>query len=96
MHGTQQAFDAVKYLGVLAMTATIFPAYALGRLVLSRNWAIAAAVGAIATPALSYSPILTEEALAYPLSTLALWAIARATLRPGRRTIALAFVACVE
>ena len=94
LHGTQQAFDAVKYLGVLAMTAAIFPAYALGRFVLSRNWAIAAAVGAIAAPALSYSPILTEESLAYPLSTLALWMIARATLRPGRRTIALAAATC--
>ena len=95
LHGTQQAFDTVKYLGVLAMTATIFPAYALGRFVLSRNWAIAAAVGAIAAPALSYSPILTEESLAYPLSTLALWAIVRATLRPGRWRIALAFAVCV-
>jgi hypothetical protein len=95
LHGTQQAFDAVKYLGVLAMTAAIFPAYALGRFVLSRNWAIAAAIGAIAAPALSYSPILTEESFAYPLSTLALWAIVRATLRPGRRTIALAFAICV-
>ena len=94
LHGTQQAFDAVKYLGVLAMTAAIFPAYALGRFVLSRNWAIAAAVGAIAAPALSYSPILTEESLAYPLSTLALWMIARATLRPSRRTIALAAATC--
>ena len=95
LHGTQQAFDTVKYLGVLAMTAAIFPAYALGRFVLSRNWAIAAAIGAIAAPALSYSPILTEESLAYPLSALALWTIARATLRPGRRTIAVAFAACI-
>ena len=94
LHGTQQAFDTVKYLGVLAMTATIFPAYALGRFVLSRNWATAAAIGAIAAPALSYSPILTEESLAYPLSALALWTIARATLRPGRWTIAVAFAAC--
>jgi hypothetical protein len=95
LHGTQQAFDTIKYLGVLAMTATIFPAYALGRFVLSRNWAIAAAVAAIAAPALSYSPILTEESLAYPLSTLALWTIVRATLRPGRGTITLAAAACL-
>ncbi len=95
LHGTQQAFDTIKYLGVLAMTAAIFPAYALGRFVLSRSWAIAAAVGAVAAPALSYAPILTEESLAYPLSTLALWAIVRATLRPGRWTIALATATCI-
>ena len=95
LHGTQQAFDTIKYLGVLAMTAAIFPAYALGRFVLSRNWAIAAAVGAVAAPALSYAPILTEESLAYPLSTLALWAIVRATLRPRRSTIALAVATCL-
>ncbi len=95
LHGTKQAFDTIKYLGVLAMTATIFPAYALGRSVLTRKWAIAAAVGTVAAPALSYSPILTEESLAYPLSALALWTIVRATLRPGRWTIVVAFAACV-
>jgi hypothetical protein len=95
LQGTQQAFDTIKYMGALAMTATIFPAYGIARLVLSRNWALAAAVGAVAAPALSYAPIITEESLAYPLSTLALWAIVRATLQPGRRTIGIATAACL-
>ena len=43
-----------------------------------RKWyALGAAVGSVAVPALAYSPILVEEPLAYPLSTLALWLIAR-------------------
>src|SRR5262249_33605925 len=71
LHATQQAFDTIKYLGVLAMTAAIFPAYGIARVVLSPRWAVTAAVGAIAAPALSYSPILVEEPLAYPVSTLA-------------------------
>ena len=54
------------------MTAAIFPAYALARLVVSRPWALFAAVGAVVAPALSYSPFLVEEPLAYPVSTLAL------------------------
>ena len=64
------------------MTAAIFPAYALARLVVSRPYALFAAVGAAAAPALSYSPFLVEEPLAYPVSTLALLLIARAGLAP--------------
>jgi hypothetical protein len=95
LHSTLQAFDTIKYIGALVMTAAIFPAYKLGRFVLSRNWAIAAAIAAVAAPALSYAPILTEESVAYPMATLALWSIVRATYRPARRTIALALVVCV-
>ena len=89
------AYSAIKYLGVLLMAATIFPAYALARLVVSHRYALVAAAGAIAAPALSYSPFLVEEPLAYPVSTLALYLIARASLEPRRMTIGLAFLACV-
>ena len=88
------AYSAIKYLGVLLMTATIFPAYALARLVVSRPYALFAAIGAVAAPALSYSPFLVEEPLAYPASTLALYLIARASLSPTRWTLGLAFLAC--
>jgi hypothetical protein len=93
LHVTQEAFDTIKYLGVLAMTAAIFPAYGIARTVLSQRWAVAAAVGSVAAPALSYSPILVEEPLAYLASTTALWLILRATLRPSRGSIVLALVA---
>jgi len=93
LHATQQAFDTIKYLGVLAMTAAVFPAYAIARVALSPRWAVTAAVGAIAAPALSYSPILVEEPLAYLASTIALWLILRAVLRPARGSIAWALLA---
>ncbi len=80
---TSAAYGAAKLVLVLAMTATVFPAYALARLVVPRWYALVAAGGATVVPALAYSAILVEEPLAYPLSTLALWLIARALVRPG-------------
>ena len=68
----------------LVMTAAIFPAYALARFVVSRPWAVFAAIGAAAAPALAYSPYLLEEPLAYPVSTLALLLIAPPRIA-GRR-----------
>ena len=64
------------------MTATVFPAYGLARMVVPKWYALAAAGAAVAVPALAYSPFLVEEPLAYPLSTLALWLIARSLERP--------------
>jgi hypothetical protein len=88
------AYAAAKLLLVLAMTASIFPAYALARMVVSPWWALGAAAGAAAVPALAYSPFLVEEPFAYPLSTLALWLIARLFAEPGWMRAGLAVVAC--
>ncbi len=85
---TASAYEAAKFIGVLVMTATIFPAYALARTIVSKPWALGAAVAAAAIPALSYAPFLVEEPLAYPVATTALWLIARALARPTRWTIA--------
>jgi hypothetical protein len=86
----EAAWEAAKLIGVLVMTAAIFPAYGLARLVVSRGWAVAAAIGAVAAPPLAYGPYLLEEPLAYPYSTTALWATAVAVARPSRARIALA------
>ena len=77
------SWAAAKLILVLAMTATVFPAYGLARMVVPKWYALAAAGAAVAVPALAYSPILVEEPLAYPLSTLALWLIARVLERPS-------------
>ncbi len=95
LHATRDSYDTIKYLGVLVMTATLFPAYAIARTVVSRPWALAAAVGAVAAPALSYSPILVEEPLAYPAAALALWLTLRAALRPSWGRIAAAAAAAL-
>jgi len=87
-------YAAAKLLLVLAMTATVFPAYALARLVVPPWYALAAAGGATIVPALAYSPILVEEPLAYPLATLALWLIARVYVEPTWGRAGLAVLAC--
>jgi hypothetical protein len=90
---TATAYATAKLFLVLAMTATIFPAYALARLVVRPWYALAAATGAVAVPALAYAPILVEEPLAYPLSTLALWLIARSLVAPSWGRVAVAVLA---
>ncbi len=84
------SWAAAKLLLVLAMTATVFPAYGLARMVVPKWYALAAAGAAVAVPALAYSPFVVEEPLAYPLSTLALWLIARSLERPSWARIAAA------
>lgn len=90
---TSAAYAAAKLVLVLSMTATLFPAYALARLVVPYWYAVAAGGAAVAVPALAYSPILVEEPLAYPLATLALWLIARALVSPGWARIGVAALA---
>ena len=90
---TTASYEAAKLVLVLAMTATVFPAFALARLVVPYWYAVAVAAGAVAVPALAYAPILKEEPLAYPLSTLSLWLIARVYVRPTWRAVALAAAA---
>jgi hypothetical protein len=90
---TTAAYATAKLVLVLAMTATLFPAYALARLVLPPWYALAAAGGSIAVPALAYSPFLVEEPVAYPLSTLSLWLIARVLVKRSRGRVVLAVLA---
>jgi hypothetical protein len=92
--GAATGYAAAKLLLVLAMTATIFPAYALARFVVPPWYALGAATGATIVPALAYSPILVEEPLAYPLSTLALWLIARVYAEPSWGRAGLAVLGC--
>ena len=48
------------------MTAALFPTYFLARTILSKPWALFAAIGAVATPALAYAPVPRRGARAYP------------------------------
>jgi len=72
------AYATIKYVGVVVMTSTIFPTYFLARTILSKPWALFAAVGAVAAPALGYAPFLVEEPAAYPWSALCVFLIAKA------------------
>ena len=91
---TTTAWEAAKLIGVLVMTSALFPAYGLARLVVSRPWALFAAAGTVATPPLAFAPYLMDEPLAYPIATLALLLIARASAVPTRRSFALAAGIC--
>jgi hypothetical protein len=89
------SWAAAKLILVLGMTATVFPAYGLARMVVPKWHALAAAGASVAVPALAYSPFLVEEPLAYPVSTLALWLIARSLERPSRGRVAAALGLCL-
>ncbi len=89
------SWAAAKLVLVLAMTATVFPAYGLARMVAPKWYALGAAGAAVAVPALAYSPILVEEPLAYPLSTLAIWLIARALERTTWGRVVAAVGGCL-
>ena len=88
------SYATAKLVLVLAMTATVFPAYGLARLVVPRWYALGAAAAATSVPALAYSSILVEEPLAYPVATLALWLIARALAAPSWGRVAAAAAVC--
>jgi hypothetical protein len=95
LSSASESFATAKQILVLAMTATIFPAYGLARMVVPKWYALGAAGAAVAVPALAYSPILVEEPLAYPIGTTALWLIARSLERPSRGRLAAAAALCV-
>jgi hypothetical protein len=87
------AYATVKYLTVIVMTATAFPAYGLARLCVGRRPALFVAAASAAIPALAYSSMIVEEPFAYFWSTLALFLILRALITPSRGWIGGAVVA---
>jgi hypothetical protein len=91
---TQASYDAVKYIGVLIMASVLFPTYFLARLVVGRWWALFAATGAAAVPALAYSSWIVEEPLAYPYAALCFFLIAKAFVSKQRAWIAATVIAC--
>lgn len=88
-----QAYGAAKYLNVLLMAAVVFPTYALARMVVTKPWALFAAAGAGAVPALYYSSMLVEEPFAYPWAMLSAYLIAKALATRTRWWIAAAVLA---
>jgi hypothetical protein len=97
IHNVHTAYATVKYIAVLVMMLTAFPAYALARQLVGRNAALFVAAASCAIPAMAYSSMIVEEPLAYPYSTLCLFLIFRTLLTPTRwwiiATVAAAIVA---
>src|SRR4051812_22811939 len=92
---TSSGYAAIKYLNAVVMTASLFPAYLLARLFVPRWAALACGVATAAIPSVAYVALLIPEPAAYFWSTLALWLLTRALVRPSRRTIATAAAALV-
>jgi hypothetical protein len=88
--GVQTSYQLAKYVGVVAMLATMFPVYALARMLISRPVAVAAAVGSVLVPALAYSSILIQEPIAYPYFALCVLALTKALTVSSRRWVAAA------
>ncbi len=93
LHTTQEAYSAVKYIGVIAMSLTVFPAYFLARIVASPRASLVAAAGSAAIPALVYSSFVIPEPIAYPWAALCFFLIAKALLTRGHWWIAAAAIA---
>jgi hypothetical protein len=88
-------YGAAKVALALTMSLTAVPVYLWGRSLVSRGWALVAAVLALAVPGLAYSGLLMTETLFYPLLTLAAWAGWRALAEPTPRAQALFVLAAV-
>jgi hypothetical protein len=78
------AYATVKYIAVLIMTATAFPAYGLARLIVGKTASLFVAAASCVIPAMAYSSMIVEEPLAYPYSTLCVFLLLRTFIRPTR------------
>jgi hypothetical protein len=90
-----RSYSTIKYIGVIVMSATAFPAYFLARVVASPRASLFTAATAAAIPALVYSSMIIEEPLAYPWATLCLLLIAKALLTRRRAWVVGAAAASV-
>lgn len=85
----------VQALQAVVMSATAVVVYLWGRGPLGRTWAVVAAALSLAIPGLAYTSLLMSEAVSYPVTTLALAAIAAALVRPSpaRQALVLGAIA---
>jgi hypothetical protein len=90
IHDTSAAYGVAKAIGIAAMTAAIFPTYALARMLVSKPAALVTATLTVSIPAFAYSSLLLQEPLAYGWAALALWLATRALVTPARGWIAAA------
>jgi hypothetical protein len=92
IHNNHTAYGIVKGVNVVVMTASIFPAYALARMLVSPRAALLAATTVAAVPAFAYSSLILQEPVAYTWSILCVWLAVRALVTPTRGWVAAAIV----
>ena len=91
--GADMGHRIVQFLQAAVLSATAVPIYLWGRRLAGERWALAAAALFLALPVLGYSALIMSETLFLPLTTLALWALARALETPTLARQALLGVA---
>jgi hypothetical protein len=89
---TGPSYAAAKYINAAVMAASLFPGYALARLVVPRTAAMVVGVATAAIPALAYTSLLIPESLAYFWATLTLWLVMRAYIVRTRGAIIAAVI----
>jgi hypothetical protein len=87
-----KAYATIRYVGVILMTLTVFPAYGIARMIVGKWPSLFVAAGAAAIPAVAYAPMIVEEPLAYPYATLTFFLVLRALVTRGRWWITAAAV----
>jgi hypothetical protein len=86
-------YTGVHLINSMMICGTIFPAYLMSRLFLSRWLAFVPAILTVSVPAMNYAGIIGTENLAYFTFTAALGAILLALARPRPRNTLLAIAA---
>jgi hypothetical protein len=86
----EHGLAGAQAVGAIVMSATAVLVYLWGRTIVGSWWALAAAALTLALPELAYSGLLMSEVAVYPITTLALWAVAATLTRPSpvRQTLA--------
>ena len=89
-----RGYDSLKLLQALVMSLSAVPVFLYGRRLMPPGYALLAAALTVSSPLLLYSGLVMTEVLFYPLSALALLAVARAVETAAKRdqVIALALV----
>ncbi len=87
-------YDSLKLLQALVMSLSAVPVFLYSRRLMSPGYALLAAALTVSSPLLLYSGLVMTEVLFYPLSALALLAVARAVETAAKRdqVVALALV----
>jgi hypothetical protein len=93
--GVGAGVTAAQLMGAVLMSAAAVVVYLWGRRLVEPRWALLAAALTLALPELAYSGLLMSEVLQYPITLLALAAIAAALARPTPGRQALVVVAIV-
>jgi hypothetical protein len=91
----ETGYELVKAMNAVVISLTALPVYLWGRELVSRRWALVAAVVTLAAPCLAYAGLIMTEVVFFPTALLAAWAMARAVAVPTLRRQALALGAIV-